>query len=99
MTQVYLELDGDRCTLSCRGHASSPALCAAISCLAYTAAGWALNRAEVLTRRLEDADACVSFAGPESRTVFELLRIGFLQLAKAQPDGVRVHVKKSGCAG
>ena len=92
MTRVYLHLDGDRCTLSCKGHAGSPTLCAAVSCLVYTAAGWACNRAEVLTQKLEDGDACVSFAGEGSRTVYDLLKIGFLQLARSQPERLELEL-------
>lgn len=95
MTRAYLELDGDRCTLVCRGHATgSEAMCAAVSCLAYTAAGWARNHAQVHEERLEDGEACLCFSGAEARTVFQVLRIGLLQLAASDPERLQAEISE-----
>jgi len=93
MTHVYLEQDGDRYTVRCEGHAvGSVELCAAISCLLYTAAGWLHNaEAEILEERLDPGDAKLVFrGGDDCGTLFEILIVGFLQLQKA--DGARLCV-------
>lgn len=95
MTTVYLEHDGGTFAIHARGHATgSTEVCAAISCLMYTVAGWLRNRPEIGgIHRLEDGDASIVFFDREAaaRTAFELAQIGFLQLASTYPDYIRVE--------
>ena len=95
MTDVYLERDGDRYVLSCKGHAAgSPALCAAVSALVYAAAGWVRNEpgAERLTERLESGDALLVWIAPGEGpvAVFRLLTVAFLQLEASDRERLRV---------
>lgn len=83
MTLVYLEQDGQRYTVSCRGHATgSVEACAAVSCLVYTLAGWLHNAAvPVLKEKLEDGDALIQYhGGAGAETAFDMICVGFLQL-------------------
>ena len=96
MTTVYLEKDGNRFTVSAKGHATgSEKMCAAISTLIYTLAGWLENSPEIESRAtLNDANAHIEFYGAES--VFELICIGFLQLEKTNDKYIRVTLREIG---
>jgi len=86
MTRVYLEQDGNRYCVCCKGHATgSVEACAAVSCLVYTLAGWLRNVATLtVEERLEDGDAVIRFMGGDAaETAFDVICVGFLQL-KAQ---------------
>lgn len=97
MTRVELTRTAGRVTLVCRGHADgSPTTCAAVSALVYTAAGWARNCARPEEERLEPGDALLRFSGPGADAVFDLLRVGFLQLAVYDPARVSVRVGDGG---
>lgn len=90
MTEVKLHC-GDSCSVRCRGHATgAPDVCAAVSCLMYTAAGWLHNtqEAELVCERLESGDAYLRWHG--GKWLYELLKIGFLQLEKAAPEKISV---------
>ena len=95
MTQVYLEQNGRRFTVSSQGHATgSPEVCAAASCLIYTLAGWLHNSAVlVLEERLNnDASAFLCFRGGDSaETAFDMVCVGFLQLAQEYPEYISVN--------
>jgi len=94
MTQVYLEADGDRYTCVAKGHAGTERTCAAVSTLMYTAAGYLRNadREEVLECRLEPGDAALEWRG--TRVCWDVLRVGFLQLAVSYPRDIRADVKE-----
>lgn len=96
MTDVYCEKDGNRYTVTARGHATgSVEICAAISTLVYSLAGWLRNvDATVYTERLEPGDACLSYQGDaDGETVFNFVCIAFLQLEMAYPANIKVDLK------
>jgi len=93
MTEVYLEADGSRYTCVASGHAGSERTCAAVSTLLYTAAGYLANcGAEVLERRLESGDAALEWQGEQP--CWDMLSIGFLQLARSYPKDIRAEIHK-----
>ena len=97
MTNVYLEADGSRYTIVCKGHASpSPEVCAGISVLVQSIAGWTHNSdAKIITEKLEDGDAVLRFSGgAECRAVFDLAVVGFSQLASSFPELVNVAAQE-----
>lgn len=90
MTEVTLHR-GDSCSVRCKGHATgAPDVCAAISCLVYTAAGWLHNtkEAELVNEKLDSGDAYLRWHG--GAWLYDLLKIGFLQLEKAAPEKISV---------
>lgn len=94
MTEVTLHC-GDICSVRCKGHATgAPDVCAAVSCLLYTAAGWLHNTqdAELVDEKLASGDAYLRWHG--GKILFDVLYVGFLQLAKARPDVISVKIKK-----
>ena len=94
MTDVTMHC-GDSCSVMCKGHATgAPDVCAAISCLLYTAAGWLHNTqdAELVYETLDSGDAYLRWHG--GKWLYDLLEIGFLQLQKARPDAISVKIKK-----
>ncbi len=98
MTRVTLERDGERYAVSARGHAPTRELCAAISCLLYTLAGWLRGApdAEPVTERLSPGDArLVWYGGAGSGAVFSLMATGFLQLQLAAPEALQVEVREA----
>lgn len=93
MTKVYLEQDGKRYTVSCKGHATgSVEACAAVSCLVYTLAGWLRNSSVLgLEERLNDGDALIRYTGRDAaETAFDMICVGFLQLQAAYPQQIDV---------
>lgn len=93
MTRVILR-GGDVCSVMCKGHADGrPDVCAAVSCLIYTAAGYLRNSGAVtLAEKLESGDACLAWEGAE--WLYQLLRVGFLQLELTAPEAVEVRDEK-----
>lgn len=95
MTKIILEQESGSCVICARGHATGSAeVCAAVSCLLYTIAGWLNNNPQIGgIHRLDDGDAAISFItrDPSARTVFELAKVGFLQLAGSYPDYISVE--------
>jgi len=102
MTKVFLERDGNRYTVSCKDHADTPEACAAISILCFTLAGYLHNiPCEIEEERLEPGDVricyrCSENEGTAGRAAFEMISIGFLQLAESYPDIARVTVQNIG---
>lgn len=96
MTKVILEQESGSCVICARGHATgSTEVCAAVSCLLYTIAGWLNNNPKIGgIHRLDDGDAAISFITrePSAKTVFEMAKIGFLQLAASYPDYISVEI-------
>ncbi len=95
MTRVELRF-GAEYSVSADGHATgSPQLCAAVSCLLYTLAGWlnTTKREQITEMRLEDGSARLAWkGGAGSETVMELMLIGFLQLRKTEPERISVEI-------
>ncbi len=94
MTEVTLYCV-DSCSVRCKGHATGhPDVCAAVSCLVYTAAGWLHNtqEAELVMERLDSGDAYLRWHG--GVWLYDLLKIGFLQLERANPEAVSVKIEK-----
>ena len=94
MTEVTLH-HGDSCSVRCKGHATGyPDVCAAVSCLLYTAAGWLHNtqEAELVLERLDSGDAYLRWHG--GRWLYDQLKIGFLQLEMAKPEAISVKIEK-----
>ena len=97
MTEVVSACGGGRFVLDVRGHAATRTVCAAVSCLLCSLAGWLHNAdgAETLCERLEPGRARFVWRArtPEDeaacRAAFELAEIGFLQLQLAEPEQVR----------
>ena len=96
MTRVYLEQDGHRYTVRCKGHATgSVEVCAAVSCLVYTLVGWLRNASVlVLKERLEDGDALIQYrGGAAAETAFDMICVGFLQMQEQYPEYISVDFR------
>ena len=96
MTKVELTHDGDIYVLLCRGHAQTPELCAAVSTLCYTLAGFLHTvPAWVQEAKLDPGDVRIEFVSRHvsARDAFNMTAVGFLQLEKSCRDGIKVTVK------
>ncbi len=97
MTRVELTRRGDVYRVYCSGHAAgSPEICAAVSCLVYSLAGWTrLAPVRRLRERLESGEAELVFHArecpAEARGAFELVRAGFMQLESLEPEMISVR--------
>ena len=98
MTKVNLEHDGNRYTVTCKGHATgSEAVCAAVSTLCYTLAGYLHNiPCEIEKEELLPGDARIVFYGKEqlAQAAFDMICVGFLQLAASYSDFVSVEMQE-----
>ena len=90
---------GFRCTIRASGHATgSEKACAAVSAILYALAGYLKNVGDgrsvpVVEIRLESGDAVIDFwADEEAKGAFEMAVIGLAQVAKAEPERVRVLI-------
>ncbi len=96
MTRVTLREDNGRYSVICEGHATgSCEVCAAVSTLVYTLLGYLKNVDGVALENEEIADgyAEIEFSGGEcAKVAFELIRIGFLQLAMAKGEHVEIFL-------
>ena len=94
MVTVELLRDGITYTVTAKGHATgSPEMCAAVSTLMTTLAGWAANAkdARLLDDKLDPGSARVSWRGiGASSEVFRLVEIGLRQLAASYPALISV---------
>lgn len=98
MTRVTLrEYDG-RYSVICEGHATgSVEICAAVSTLVYTLLGYLKNAGGVAVENevIADGYAEIEFSGGECAGVaYELISIGFLQLAQAKGNFIEIFLKK-----
>lgn len=99
MTKVTLTARRDKSyVLKCTGHASGyPNVCAAISMMTQTLAGWIANgggegHADI---RKNDAYAYINWrCGKHEMDLFDFLCIGFLQLEKSYPEALSVEIKQ-----
>lgn len=96
MTKVTLECRGSTRRLTCSGHATgSVQVCAAVTALAMALAGWTHNAqgVEVVKERLCTADVELEYiAGAENEAAFDLVTVGFLQLAAAYGEFISVEI-------
>jgi uncharacterized protein YsxB (DUF464 family) len=96
MTKVSLSQRGSRYGIECQGHATgSVQVCAAVSTLVTTLAGWLHNAqgVELITERLNTADAKLEYiGGADAETAFELVMVGFLQLAASYGEYISVEI-------
>ena len=97
MTKVKLASADGLYVLIAKGHATgSPEVCAAVSCLLYTLAGWLKNRKgekRPCVCNMSEAHANIIWDGEGAETAFEIMMIGFLQLAKAFPKYICVEIE------
>ena len=93
MTTVTLSQSGHTYKVKAAGHAAgSPEVCAAVSALMTTLAGYAENCAVRLEVRLEPGDSEVIFSGGrEAAGVYEAMCIGFMQLAASYGDFLQIR--------
>ena len=95
MTRVKLHF-GAEYAVEAEGHATgSPQLCAAVSCLLYTLAGWlnTTKREQITEMKLEDGNARLAWSGGAgSETAMELMLIGFLSLRETEPERISVEI-------
>lgn len=97
MTKVYCEKDGNRYTVTARGHATgSPEVCAAISGILYALLGYVKNAQDESTiaysDRLSSGDVAIDFRGGENaEAVFNMTVIGLLQIEKSYPEYIEVE--------
>lgn len=92
MTKIFLERDGDRFTVSAKEHANATEICAAVSTLLYTLAGYLNNTHCPHDERLEPGDARICFIGEGEaiEAVWDMISIGFLQIQKSYPESVNI---------
>lgn len=97
MTEVRLRQE-DGYELTAKGHATgSTEVCAAISCLLYSAAGWLRNHGEADVVELESGDVTLRWHGGErAAALYELLEIGFLQLELSAKEYIKVNTGNGG---
>lgn len=90
MTHVTCAHGGGRYTVRAIGHAEgSPSVCAAVSAIMFTFAGWARNAHPDSEIVLESGNASVTVHG-ECGDVYDAVCIGFIQLAKSFPEQVKI---------
>lgn len=98
MTRAYAERDGDRFSLSLEGHATgSVEVCAAVSCLIYSLAGYIRSSpgAAVECLELASGKAVLAFrGGAEAKGAFEAAVVGLLQLAAQYPEQLIVEAQE-----
>ena len=89
MSHIELTDGGYEFSVTAKGHTESK-MCAAISCLLYTAAGYITNAGLMLLKiRLDPGDAELVWAGGEkAKILFDILQIGFLQLQEGDPKNI-----------
>lgn len=102
MTQAYMEQSGKSYLMRLEGHATGRTdVCAAVSCIAVTLAGYAVNaqeRAGVTIQALEmgDGKTLLQAQGDEQfKGAFEAAEVGLLQLQRQFPQQIFVEIKKS----
>lgn len=95
MTYVYCEKDGNRYTVTAKGHATgSPEVCAGVSGILYALAGYLENGDGIgtLHGRIEPGDFSVTFDGDgRADAVYNMALIGLLQIEKSHPEYIKVE--------
>ena len=90
MTRVIFEQKKNTYTITCVGHASTERMCAAISALLYSIAGWAKNYAQNAKIKLKDGDAKIRYRHKDD-DIQNLAKVGFLQLQRVDPANIVVE--------
>lgn len=95
MTRIYACLEGGYCTLEAKGHATGASdVCAGVSAILYTLAGYLRNHDVDATVKLEPGDAFIEFEEDSAtHTAFEMAVIGLVQIADSYPDNLRIIVR------
>ena len=97
MSTVELTETRNEYSITAEGHTESK-MCAAISCLLYTAAGYISNNDQIIIQeiRLEPGDSRLVWAGGrQARFLFGLMEIGFRQLREGDPENIFIKISKS----
>lgn len=97
MTTVRLERDGGAYSVEAKDHATGSAeMCAAVSCLVYTLAGYLRNVecVDISEMTLEPGDARIVWSGGTDEP-WLMTVIGFLQLQAGDSDHIRVVVTEA----
>lgn len=97
MSTVELIQNGHEYSIVASGHTESK-MCAAVSCLLYTVAGYITNTDEIILQeiRLDSGDAKLVWAGgKKAGFLFDLMEIGFRQLQEGEPENIFVKISKS----
>lgn len=97
MTHVSLRRRGNLFCVQAKGHATgSVEVCAAVSCLLYTLAGYLMNNPKgihCIECKLSEADVDLCFRGEDAaKMLFAIARIGFLQLENSFSKFLCVNV-------
>ena len=97
MTKVFLDKDRDKYLVEVSEHCPNGKVCAAISCLLYTLEGWLRNEEladdtlAIEKCSVEEGYALIAFnGGARTEAIFDMLRIGFLQLEASYPNTLTV---------
>jgi uncharacterized protein YsxB (DUF464 family) len=102
MIRVVADHAEGELVLRAEGHATGrPEVCAAVSALTYTLAGWIIARALENAwpegrweARIDKGSACLRMPWTaRSEHAFDLIRLGLEQVAAAAPDAVSVCVE------
>lgn len=95
MTNVFLTEDHDRYIIKAVGHATgSEKVCAGVSAILSSVAGWLANNGPMLywhAERLDEGDAEIRFAGGYiAKAVYDVAAIGLLQIEKKYPKYIKI---------
>lgn len=97
MSAVELIDAGHEFSITVKEH-TDPKMCAAISCLLYTAAGYITNEDDIIIQAivLQPGDSKLVWAGnTKARWLFDLLEIGFRQLEAGEPENIFIKFSKN----
>ena len=99
MVEVLAVYDTPHYTLTSKGHATgSDKACAAVSSIMYALGGWVLNHRAILPHAdvtLGKGDAKVyAVGGSDLQAAFETAVLGLMQVAKSEPERVKVKVSR-----
>ncbi len=99
MCEVYARRDGREHVLMLTGHATgSEKVCAAASGIVYALAGYlenqrAAGKVKLVEMRLDSGDTRMEWQGTRgTEAAYEMAVIGLAQIAKAEPDYIKVEV-------
>lgn len=95
----YIKTNAMHC-LSIKGHADyanhgDDIVCAGVSAVTYTLAGWLINRVDETERymKLDSGNGTIMcYALDKADTAFDMAMIGFTQIANTYPNHVSVHI-------